>query len=212
MAESIEQPESLEIIDLDELDLEYENEETWLVNTAKDEADNGKSWKKWNMSDDPEVRMKKRSLVEKLDFIAKGSPTRYFGSRPPMSSTPVHNRAPPPQSKFDTTQTKFESKFDPRTFTRRPSRNLTFDKETADLLADLSLDKNPEEQWKNSTFTRKTSRFSRDSSEMLDDDRISLASSDNSTSHRLNDVGDVQNLARLQEESKKFIKIIYECC
>ena len=51
-------------------------------------------------------------------------------------------------------------------------------------------------------FTRKMSRISRDSSEALDDDRVSLASSDASSSHRLNDVGDVQNLARLQEESK----------
>ena len=65
-----------------------------------------------------------------------------------------------------------------------------------------------DDSWKNSTFTRKMSRISRDSSEALDDDRLSLASSDNSSSHRLNDVGDVQNLARLQEESKSFFHII----
>ena len=65
-----------------------------------------------------------------------------------------------------------------------------------------------DDSWKNSTFTRKMSRISRDSSEALDDDRLSLASSDNSSSHRLNDVGDVQNLARLQEESKSFFPII----
>ena len=88
-------------------------------------------------------------------------------------------------------------RFDFRTFTRQTSRNLTFDKDTADLLANLSLDK--DDDWKNQTFTRK--RLSRDSSEGFDDDHGSV-NSDNSTSHRLNDVGDVQTLARLQEESK----------
>ena len=150
--------------------------------------------------------MKKKSLVEKLDFIAKGSPTRgFYASRPSMSSTPIiPNKT--------STQTSSPSKFDPRTFTRplknSSLRNLTFDKETTDMLANLSIDtkaiqgSDTDDTWKNSTFTRKMSRISRDSSEALDDDRVSLASSDASSSHRLNDVGDVQNLARLQEESK----------
>jgi len=211
--------ESLEIIDLDELDLEFQDDETWLVGSptllerSPDQA-LSPSWRKWNMSDDPEVRMKKRSLVEKLDFIAKGSPTRAFYARPSMSSTPIPKQ---------TSNTSSPSKFDPRTFTRGTSRNLTFekesvrnltfDKETTDLLANLSIDTTKvipdvpdsapvlDDSWKNSTFTRKMSRISRDSSEALDDDRLSLASSDTSSSHRLNDVGDVQNLARLQEES-----------
>merc|ERR1712008_400279 len=78
--------------------------------------------------------------------------------------------------------------------------NLSID--TTKVIRDVP-DSTPvlDDSWKNSTFTRKMSRISRDSSEALDDDRVSLASSDASSSHRLNDVGDVQNLARLQEES-----------
>ena len=92
---------------------------------------------------------------------------------------------------------------------------MTFDKETTDMLANLSIDtkaiqgSDTDDTWKNSTFTRKMSRISRDSSEALDDDRVSLASSDASSSHRLNDVGDVQNLARLQEESKSRFFLLY---
>ena len=94
------------------------------------------------MSDDPEVRMKKRSLVEKLDFIAKGSPTRaFYASRPSMSSTPIPNK---------TSNTSSPSKFDPRTFTRGTSRNLTFDKETA---RNLTFDK---ETARNLTFDKET--------------------------------------------------------
>ena len=48
-----------------------------------------------------------------------------------------------------------------------------------------------------------THRLSRDSShDLLDDaDRLSTTS-ESSVSHRLNDVGDVQHIARMQEESK----------
>lgn len=46
-------------------------------------------------------------------------------------------------------------------------------------------------------------RVSRDSShDFLEDERLSVTS-DGSTSHRLNDVGDVQQLAKMQEESKR---------
>ena len=60
------------------------------------------------------------------------------------------------------------------------------------------------------TFTRRkmsdvgVKRFSRESSQdghLMDEDRFS-STSDSSVSHRLNDVGDVQQLARMQEESK----------
>lgn len=45
-------------------------------------------------------------------------------------------------------------------------------------------------------------RLSRDSShDLLDDDRLSTTS-ESSASHRLNDVGDVQHIARMQEESE----------
>ncbi len=107
-AEIMEPPESLEIIDLDELNLE--DDETWLVPLEHAKGTSLNSWKKWNMSEDPEVRMKKRSLVEKLDFIAKGSPTRSvfapgastaLTARPSMASTPLHHQHRAP-SKFDT--------------------------------------------------------------------------------------------------------------
>jgi len=182
MASSMEDS-SLGILELEDLDNE-EDEETWLVAPPDAEQNNISTWKKWNMSEDPEVRMKKRSLVEKLDFIAKSSPTRNFITRPSMSSTPM---------------TKPVKQFDPRTFTRpSPSRNLTFDKDTTDLLANLSIDKD-EQDWKNQTFTRK--RLSRDSSEGFEDDRGSVNSENSSGHHRLNDVDDVMTLARLQEES-----------
>ena len=47
-----------------------------------------------------------------------------------------------------------------------------------------------------------TSKDSRSSSQDIDlEDRLS-STSDSSMSHRLNDLGDVQHLARMQEESK----------
>ena len=49
-----------------------------------------------------------------------------------------------------------------------------------------------------------THRLSRDSShDLLDEDRLSTTS-ESSASHRLNDVGDVQHIARMQEESESF--------
>ena len=55
----------------------------------------------------------------------------------------------------------------------------------------------------NSNNQYMTHRLSRDSShDLLDDaDRLSTTS-ESSVSHRLNDVGDVQHIARMQEESK----------
>jgi hypothetical protein len=81
----------LEIVDLDEVEKEAgADDETWLVaiieenSNSNSEIQNAKSWKNWNMSNDPSpVRMKKKSLVEKLDLIAKGSPTKY--------TSPVHS-------------------------------------------------------------------------------------------------------------------------
>ena len=84
--------DSLEIIDLDTLDL-TEDEETWLVASGS----TGSNWRKWDMSQDPEVRMKKRSLVEKLDHISRSpikiSTPKYsagsrFESRPSIPSFP----------------------------------------------------------------------------------------------------------------------------
>ena len=52
-----------------------------------------------------------------------------------------------------------------------------------------------------------TSKDSRSSSQDIDlEDRLS-STSDSSMSHRLNDLGDVQHLARMQEESKSAPKI-----
>jgi hypothetical protein len=125
-----------------------------------------------------------------MTFVSYVSVSSNYYSRPSMSSTPVAR-----------------SRFDPRTYTRpSPTRgeavaNLTFDKETTNMLANLTFDKDSSFDLRNNTFTHQQ-RLSRDSSEALEDDRLSTVS-DNSNSHnRLNDVGDVQNLARLQEESK----------
>ena len=52
-----------------------------------------------------------------------------------------------------------------------------------------------------------TSKDSRSSSQDIDlEDRLS-STSDSSMSHRLNDLGDVQHLARMQEESKSAPKL-----
>ena len=51
---------------------------------------------------------------------------------------------------------------------------------------------------------------SRSSSQDIDlEDRLS-STSDSSMSHRLNDLGDVQNLARMQEESKSKLYFIHQ--
>ena len=113
MASSLEDS-SLGILDLDELETDEGDDETWLVKGNVDLQHNNQqphhiqsSWKKWNMSEDPEVRMKKTSLVEKLDFIVKSSPTRNFISRPSLSSTPIQISKQLPAASVTT-------KFDPR--------------------------------------------------------------------------------------------------
>lgn len=243
--------EELEIIDLDELDGE---DETWLVNpTSSAKASNYQTEWTLDMSTE-ETRLPKRSLVEKLDMIAKGSPTRFtassvlmspsYSSRPRESSTPM-------------SKNPLRSHFDPRTFTRpSPSRgsgstgdsssyydaisssspiklNLTYDQRPRESCSpfNATFDKvlnstyQKEDSLRNATFdiggdatyTRKLSddrssvssgrllqsnhRLSRDSShDALEEDRLSTAS-DGSASHKLNDVGDVQQIARMQEES-----------
>ena len=54
---------------------------------------------------------------------------------------------------------------------------------------------------------RFSSRESSQDGHLMDEDRFS-STSDSSASHRLNDVGDVQQLARMQEESKSISLLI----
>ena len=112
------QDESLEIIDLDTLDI-TEDEETWLVGSAVQ----GSTWRKWDMSTDPEVRMKKRSLVEKLDHISR-SPIKI--------STPKYS--PSGGSRFESRpsfQPDLDESWKYSTFTKKKS---------IDTPSDLALD------------------------------------------------------------------------
>ena len=107
--------ESLEIIDLDTLDI-TEDEETWLVATGSSSATQGSTWRKWDMSTDPEVRMKKRSLVEKLDHISRSpikiSTPKNYGSGSRFESRPSFQPDLDESWKYSTFTKKKPSKFE----------------------------------------------------------------------------------------------------